>query len=154
MREVEITISAPGTDAHEVFETLSDYGRYPELTDAVLQVTLSAGEEGRERCAWEVKFRRGILVWTEEGTLDPERRRIEFWLVEGDLDELHGEWQVDQVDGGSMLRFSCQFDMGIPTLAHLIEPVAADTLRQNMVGVCEGLFGGVEVASSASELRA
>jgi ribosome-associated toxin RatA of RatAB toxin-antitoxin module len=154
MREVDITISAAGTDADEVFKTLSDYGRYPEMTDAVLRVTLSEGEKGRERCTWEVKFRRGILIWTEEGTLDAERRRIEFWLVDGDLDELHGEWQVDQLERGSLLRFSCRFDMGIPTLAHLIEPVAADTLRENMVSVCEGLFGASEVVEEPAEIRA
>jgi ribosome-associated toxin RatA of RatAB toxin-antitoxin module len=154
MREVDITISAAGTDPDEVFKTPSDYERYPELTDAVLRVTLSDGEEGRERCTWEVKFRRGILIWTEEGTVDAERRRIEFWLVEGDLDELRGEWQIEPHEGGSILRFTCRFDMGIPTLAHLIEPVAADTLRDNMVSVCEGLFGASEVVEQPSEIRA
>jgi ribosome-associated toxin RatA of RatAB toxin-antitoxin module len=152
MREVDITISAPGSDANEVFQTLSDYQRYPELTDSVLRVTLGEGEEGRERCTWEVKFRRGILIWTEEGTVDDEQREIKFWLVDGDLDSLEGHWQVDEVPGGSMLRFTCSFDMGIPTLAHLIEPVAADTLRQNMVSVCEGLFGATEVADEQSEV--
>lgn len=153
MRDVDITISAPDADADEVFGTLSDYQRYPELTDSVLRVTLEDGDEGRERCTWEVKFRRGILIWTEEGTVDAGQRQIKFWLVDGDLDFLEGEWQVDQVPGGSRLRFTCRFDMGIPTLAHLIEPVAADTLRQNMVSVCEGLFGATEVADDHSEVH-
>ena len=153
MRDVEITISAPGTDPNEVFRNLSDYEAYPERTDAVLRVTLSAGAGGRERCTWEVKFRRGILIWTEEGTVDTERRRIEFTLVDGDLDALTGHWQVDEVPAGSLIHFACAFDMGIPTLAHLIEPVAADTLRANVVDMCKGLFGATEVVANPAAVR-
>ena len=74
-----MTISVPDTDPDEVFKTLSDYERYPELTEAVLQASVERGDDGHERCTWEVKFRRGILVWTEEGTVDAAQRRIKFF---------------------------------------------------------------------------
>jgi ribosome-associated toxin RatA of RatAB toxin-antitoxin module len=151
MRHVDIAVSAPGTDPGEAFKSLSDYERYPELTDAVLGVTVTKGEGGRERCTWEVKFRRGILIWTEDGIADPERRRIEFSLVDGDLDALEGYWQVEELPDGSLIRFACSFDMGIPTLAHLLEPIAADTLRENVANMCEGLFGTTEVLDSPAE---
>ena len=67
-----------------------------------------------------MKFRRGVLIWTEDGIADPQRRRIEFTLVEGDLDALDGSWQVEAAADGSLIRFACTFDMGIPTLAHLL----------------------------------
>ncbi len=145
MEHVAITVFAPEQDPDAVFRSLADYEQYPARTDAVVRVTLTPGTEGRERCTWEVKFRKGILIWTEEGTVDHDRRRIEFSLVDGDLDALDGSWQVDAQDGGSVIRFGCSFEMGIPTLAHLIEPVAADTLRANVVSMCEGLFGATEV---------
>jgi ribosome-associated toxin RatA of RatAB toxin-antitoxin module len=151
MRNVGLTVSAPGTDPDEAFRCLHDYERYPELTDAVLRVTLSEGEGGRERCTWEVKFRRGVLIWTEDGLADPQRRRIEFSLVEGDLDALEGSWQVEAAADGSLIRFACTFDMGIPTLAHLLEPVAADTLRENVVSMCEGLFGATHVVDDQAQ---
>jgi ribosome-associated toxin RatA of RatAB toxin-antitoxin module len=155
MRDVDIAISAPGTDADEIFKTLSDYEQYPEMTDSVLSVTVSDGEqEGHERATWEVTFRRGVLKYTEEGVVDAEKLQIDFWLVDGDLDFLEGQWQVAKVPGGSQLRFKCRFDMGIPTLEHLIEPVAADTLRENIVSVCEGLFGGTELKGDQADLPA
>ncbi len=145
MHNFDIAISAPGTDPDEVFSTLSDYERYPELTEAVLSASVERVEEGRERCTWEVKFRRGILIWTEDGIVDAAQRRIEFSLVDGDLDALEGNWHVAEVPDGSVIVFSCSFDMGIPTLEHLIEPVAADALRENVVSMCKGLFGATEV---------
>lgn len=145
MRQVDVVIAARDHSPDEVFATISDYSRYSELTDAVLGVDVTRLEGGRDRCTWEVKFRRGILIWTEEGVTDPDRRRIEFSLVSGDLDHLVGHWQVDEIGHGSAITFHCEFDMGIPTLEHLIEPIAADTLRDNIVNMCEGLFGDVDV---------
>jgi|HubBroStandDraft_6_1064221.scaffolds.fasta_scaffold231853_1 ribosome-associated toxin RatA of RatAB toxin-antitoxin module len=153
MHNFAITISAPGTDPDEVFRTLADYERYPELTEAVLRASVEEGDEGHERCTWEVKFRRGILIWTEDGIVDPIQRRIDFSLVEGDLDSLDGHWRVAEAPGGSLIIFDCRFDMGIPTLEHLIEPVAADTLRDNVVDMCEGLFGATEVVDDKSTVH-
>lgn len=144
MREVAVVLSAPGQEPDEVFRTVADYGRYPELTDAVLAVQTDELDDGRHRCTWKVRFRRGTLIWTEEGTVDRERRRIDFTLVKGDLDHLEGYWQVDPAEGGSVIRFWSEFDIGIPTLANLIEPVAATALRDNVIGICRGLFGTVE----------
>ena len=51
---------------------------------------------------------------------------------------------------GSAIDFACSFDMGIPTLEHLIEPVAADALRENVVSMCQGLFGAAEVVEESA----
>lgn len=144
MQEVSVTVSVPGRAPDDVFATLADFARYPEQTDAVIRVDVEQLAEGRERCTWEVRFRRGILIWTEESVTDPVRRRIEFALVGGDLDQQHGYWQVDPTTSGSTIQFWCEFDLGIPTLAHLLEPVAADTLGENVATICAGLFGGAE----------
>jgi ribosome-associated toxin RatA of RatAB toxin-antitoxin module len=144
MRDVAMAVSVPGLQPDDVFRTVADYARYPELTDAVISVQTAETAPGRHRCTWEVRFRRGILVWTEEGIVDAERRRLDFTLVEGDLDHLAGHWQVDPATGGSLVRFCCEFDIGIPSLAALIEPVAAGALQDNVVTICRGLFGQVE----------
>lgn len=144
MYEVSVALSAPEGAPDDVFRTISDYDRYPERTDAVIAVRTDDLGGGRRRSSWEVAFRRGILRWTEEGVVDPGQRRIDFALVDGDLDHLTGHWQVDPAPRGSTIRFWCAFDIGIPTLAHLIEPVAAQTLRDNVLGMCAGLFGTVE----------
>ncbi len=143
MQEVSLALSVPGRDPDDVFATIADFPRYATLSDAVIRVDVEDLGDGRERCTWEVRFRRGILIWTEDNVSDAARRRIDFTLVGGDLDHQVGHWQVEPAAGGSTVRFWCEFDLGIPTLAHLIEPVAAETLRENIVETCAGLFASV-----------
>ncbi|ONI92994.1 hypothetical protein ALI22I_00745 [Saccharothrix sp. ALI-22-I] len=154
MREVNVAVAAPGHTSEDAYRIVADYKRYPDVAESVLGVEIEDLGDGRERCTWEVKFRRGILRWTEEGVHDEAEHRIDFALVEGDLDEMKGHWLIeDAPGGGSVIRFWSRFDMGIPTLEHLIEPVAADTLRANVVDILHGLFGSVEELAEAGADR-
>lgn len=149
MREVTVTLSAPEHEPDEAVRTVADYGRYPDLTDSVIDVRPTDLGAGRHLCSWQVRFRRGVLHWTEESTVDLPRHRIDFVLVEGDLDHFRGHWQVEPAERGSTIRFWCEFDIGIPTLSDLIEPVAADALRDNVIAVCRGLFGPLRPEAAA-----
>ena len=37
------------------------------------------------------------------------------------------------------MRFSVDFDLGMPTLAPMIDPIAESTLRENVVAIVRGL---------------
>lgn len=145
MRQVRITATDTARDASVVYPIICDFERYPELTDAVVSVEVSDLGDGRSGCTWEVKFRRGILRWSEEDHFDPERHRVEYSLIEGDIDAFTGHWQIHDSPEGCRIEFLCSFDMGIPTLAHMIEPIAAETLRENVILILRGLLGGVIV---------
>lgn len=145
MRYVTVTATASGRTAADLYPIICDFPAYADVTDAVLAVTEDDLGDGRTGCTWEVQFRRGVLKWSEEDRFDPTRHRVDFALIEGDLDGFVGHWQLDDEDGGCRISFACEFDMGIPTLAHVIEPIAEQTLRENVALILRGLFDDVVI---------
>jgi len=146
MRHVVMHIRAESVRPDEAYARISDFGRYPELTETVLAVDLGpAQEDGSVISTWLVRFRKGKLSWTERDVLDPAARRIEFTQLSGDFASLEGLWQVDPApDGdGVEVRFEARFDVGIPSLADILDPVAESTLRSNVLLILTGLLGAV-----------
>ncbi|WFR72068.1 hypothetical protein P9209_26580 [Prescottella defluvii] len=42
-----------------------------------------------------------------------------------------------------LIRFETRFDLGIPSLAEILDPVAESTLRNNILRILTALLGGV-----------
>jgi len=102
--------------------------------------------DGGRQSAWKVKFRGGMLEWTEQDEPDPTTRTLTFRQLHGDFKEFFGQWRVEPSDAGSTVVFSASFDLGIPALRAVLEPIAAKSLHTNMTAVLRGLFGaGVEI---------
>lgn len=141
MRFVTIDASVPTRAAAEVFRTLADYARYPQLTPVVRDVQVWTEESGDLISSWEVNFRNGILRWTERDVMDAEAMRIDFTQIEGDVAEFAGSW-LCRVDGdGTAVRFEALVDLGIASLADVLDPIAARTLAETISAILVGLFG-------------
>ena len=54
MRSVQLTLHVAGVSAAAAFRTLSDFGRYPEQTDAVRSVTVTRSDATSTVSEWEV----------------------------------------------------------------------------------------------------
>ena len=148
MRTVRLRLHVPGKTASDVYETLADFERYPELSDAVRSVAVTEVSENRTVSAWEVTFRAGLLRWTEEDTFDPGALSIGFRQLEGDTAVFDGSWQCLDAGPGSEIIFAARLDMGIPSLADALEPIAARTLTGNIVSIVRGLTGRAELVAS------
>ena len=148
MRTVRLRLHVPGKPASDVYQTLADFERYPELSDAVRSVAVTEVSENRTVSAWEVTFRAGPLRWTEEDTFDPAALSITFHQLEGDAAVFDGSWKCAEAAQGSEIVFSARLDMGIPSLADALEPIAARTLIDNIVSIVRGLFGTSELVAS------
>ena len=148
MRTVRLRLHVPGKPASDVYDTLADFERYPELSDAVQSVTVTEVSENITVSQWEVTFRAGLLRWTEEDTFDPGARTITFRQLEGDAAVFDGSWQCVDAAPGSEITFSARLDMGIPSLADALEPIAVRTLIDNIVSIVRGLVGRAELVAS------
>jgi ribosome-associated toxin RatA of RatAB toxin-antitoxin module len=169
MRSVCLRLHVPNQPASDVYATLADFGRYPELCEAVRSVTITERSGNRTVSAWEVTFRAGLLRWTEEDTFDPAAMRITFRQTEGDIAVFDGTWQCldrqcldrqcldrqcldqpgqDAAAGGTEIVFNARLDMGIPSLADALEPIAARTLTDNIVSIVRGLVGHADLIES------
>ena len=148
MRTVLLRLHVPDKPASDVYATLADFERYPELSDAVRSVAVTEVSENRTVSAWEVAFRAGLLRWTEEDTFDPGALSIGFRQLEGDTAVFDGSWQCLDAEPGSEIMFSARLDMGIPSLADALEPIAVRTLIDNIVSIVRGLVGRAELVAS------
>jgi ribosome-associated toxin RatA of RatAB toxin-antitoxin module len=148
MRTVCLRLHVPHKSAGDVYATLADFERYPELSDAVRSVAVTELSENRTVSRWEVSFRAGLLRWTEEDTFDPGALSITFRQLEGDIALFDGSWTCLTAVTGSEIVFSARLDMGIPSLADALEPIAARTLIDNIVSIVNGLTGSAELIAS------
>lgn len=139
MRRITISAHLANAAATDVFEALADFERYPDHTDAVRHVTIQQQTADELVSAWEVNFRNGILKWREHDHLDRNTRTIRFTQLDGDLARWEGAWHVDEHPKGCTVHFTAEFDMGMPTLADMLEPIAERTLRDNITEIITGL---------------
>ena len=148
MRTVRLRLHVPHKSASEVYATLADFERYPDLSDAVRSVAVTQVSENLTVSRWEVTFRAGLLRWTEEDTFDPGTLSITFRQLEGDIAVFDGSWTCADAAPGSEIVFCARLDMGIPSLADALEPIAARTLTSNIVSIVRGLAGRAELVAS------
>ena len=150
MPNVTVHATAPATSADDVFATICDFGRYPALTGSVRDVTVTAVEAGVVDSTWSVDFRSGVLQWSERDHIDSSRRHIRFVQTTGDFDVFAGSWTVEQEGDDTRIGFCADFDLGMPSLAAIIDPIAASTLVENIEVILHGLLGGAVRFSSGA----
>lgn len=140
---VRIEAIVPDGDATHVFDRVQDYERYTEYTDTVRSVTVTPDgvDTDTVESAWEVHFRSGLLRWTERDVMDPVARRITFDQLTGDFASFAGTWDITQAGTDVSVLFTCEFDLGIPSLEPIINPVAMRALDESMGLILRGLLG-------------
>ena len=151
MRTVRLRLHVPHKSASDLYATLANFELYPTLCDAVQNVVVTERSGNLTVSQWEVTFRAGLLRWTEEDTFDPGTLTIAFRQLEGDIAVFDGSWQCAEAAQGSEVLFSAQLDLGIPSLADALEPIAARTLIANIISIVRGLVGSAEIVTSDME---
>jgi ribosome-associated toxin RatA of RatAB toxin-antitoxin module len=141
VRHIEIIAKLPHCDPRAAYSTLCDFGRYPENSKEVRSVTVEKRSDGQTISTWEVDFRGGILRWVEEDSFDPDKYALGFVQTEGDIEHFSGEWRIQEDGDGCLVSFNAQFDMGMPSLSKIIDPIAEQALRENITSIIRGLFG-------------
>ena len=155
MRNVTITLHAHDVAPAEAYRRLSDFARYPAMTDQVREVFVEEpAADGSVVSTWTVKFRSGLLQWTERDVLDPVERTITFTQVRGDFHTFEGGWRLAAADpGGTEITFDATFDLGMASLEAILDPIAEAALRENILVIVEGLVGHVEERTPLAALE-
>jgi ribosome-associated toxin RatA of RatAB toxin-antitoxin module len=141
MRHVEVVANVEGRSACELFPLLCDMRQYPNYSDRVLALEISSGANGSVVSKWTVKLGPGTATWTQRDDIEPETNTIRFQGLSGDIDHFNGAWSAHDNGAGCLLRFDCDFDIGLPGLGGLIEPQIAKLLRDNIRAIFRGMFG-------------
>ena len=141
MPKVEVEKRVEAVNPYDVFERMRDFGSYPTIASAVRHIEVEDVGDGTLLSRWEVTFRRGVMKWVERDEIDPENRAIRFQQLEGDLSDFSGDWRVTSSNGSVTIQFVAEFDLGIPTLAAMLDPVAEEALRENVTELIDAFCG-------------
>jgi ribosome-associated toxin RatA of RatAB toxin-antitoxin module len=160
MRHVTVRLNAQDVEPAAAYERIRDFRRYPEVTETVREVVVHPpGADGTVVSDWTVRFRNGLMRWTERDSFRPDDLTLGFTQLRGDFEVFEGTWRCAPDEHGTVVTFDAAFDLGIPTLADLLDPVAESTLRANIGLILGGLLGsvtplpGVPLARTAATAR-
>lgn len=128
--DVAITIAAP---LDTVWKTVNDITSYPTFMDNVSSVVLVSEEDDGYRISeWSAILKGSVLEWTERERVEHDDHRIVFEQIDGDLEKFSGHWELEELEAGLVAaRLSVEFEIGIPLLADMLNPVAARALKDN-----------------------
>jgi hypothetical protein len=140
-QHVEVTGMHDRVTADEAFAVLRELDRHVRAGEVILSLRLEDEPGGTRVSHWETKFRNGILRWSQRDTLDAEARTMTFELCEGDAETLEGTWRIEPAGSGCRITFACDFDLGIPSLADFLDPVAVRLLRESVAAQLTDIFG-------------
>ncbi|BAJ31713.1 MULTISPECIES: SRPBCC family protein [Kitasatospora] len=148
--EVELPVTAPPETAWPVVLDVLGYPACMESVDSVELV--EQADDTHRTTAWSVRLEGSVLRWVETEVIDHAARRFDFEQLTGDLGAFAGHWAVTPAPGGgSTVALHVDFDLGIPLLADMLNPVAADALRDSaaqMLGALEQrMLAGAEGAA-------
>ncbi|MFL6129445.1 MAG: type II toxin-antitoxin system RatA family toxin [Mycobacteriales bacterium] len=141
MPTVTITSRVPDADAGRVFARIADFPAYARYTEAVRDVRVDRTDGDTVSSTWSVNFRNGVLRWSEVDRIDPGRRTIDFVQTAGDFTHFAGSWRVTGDGSRVEVVFRADFDLGMPSLAAMIDPIAEEALTDNMRLILRGLLG-------------
>jgi len=126
--ESRIEIDAP---ARRVYELAKDQERFPQFMPDVEKVIILERKPGSVISRWKTLVEEAPIEWTEEDRFDDELLRIDYKLLEGDLDKFEGAWTFEHRDGLTRVVLGVEYDFGVPTLAELIGPTLQKKVREN-----------------------
>jgi coenzyme Q-binding protein COQ10 len=126
--ESRIAIAAP---ARAVYELAKDQERFPEFMPDVETVKVLERHPDRVISRWKTLVEEAPIEWTEEDRFDDGALRIDYALLEGDLDTFEGAWTFEERDGLTHVLLTVEYDFGVPTLAELIGPTLQKKVLEN-----------------------
>ncbi|WP_433192822.1 type II toxin-antitoxin system RatA family toxin [Nocardia sp. CA-107356] len=113
----------------DVWDILLDCESYPDYMGGVNEVEIIDTEGPRRTSSWVVELKGSEMEWEQEDLIDPDRQRIEFHQVDGDLNVYQGYWQIHRDAEGGELELNVEFDIGLPLVAEMIHPAIAKALE-------------------------
>jgi ribosome-associated toxin RatA of RatAB toxin-antitoxin module len=126
--ETSVIVDAP---ARAVYALAKEQERFPAFMPDVESVTIVERDGNRVVSRWKTLVEEAPIEWIEEDHFDDEALRVDYKLLEGDLDKFEGTWTFVDGDGRTHVTLVVEYDFGVPTLAELIGPTLHKKVKEN-----------------------
>ena len=83
-------------------------------------------------------------MWTEQDRFDDKNLRIDYELIEGDLEKFEGSWEFRNSEGQTEVTLKVDYDFGLPELTNLIGPTLHEKVSDNSEMMLSGIKRLVE----------
>jgi coenzyme Q-binding protein COQ10 len=134
--ETSIEIKAP---RHQIYELAKDMERYSDFMPDVEYVKIIKRDGNTTTTRWKTLVEEAPIEWTEVDVFDDTNTRIDYKLIEGDLDKFEGAWTFVERDGVTHVVLGVDYDFGVPTLAELIGPILQKKVEENSMMMLRAL---------------
>jgi ribosome-associated toxin RatA of RatAB toxin-antitoxin module len=114
-----------------VYALAKQQERFPEFMPDVESIVITQRRNDGLTARWKTLVEDAPIEWTEEDRFDDAALRIDYALIEGDLDTFEGSWTFEPQAGGTRVVLEVEYDFGVPTLAELIGPTLQKKVREN-----------------------
>jgi ribosome-associated toxin RatA of RatAB toxin-antitoxin module len=130
MPTVRTSTHIPGVDIGYVWDTVCDFEKYPQYMVDVVEIRYLERTAGEALSSWRVLLNGSVLTWEEKDYFTAPHR-IDFAQTEGDLEVFQGSWELAETPDGVTVTLEIDFDLGIPSLAAVLDPVGIQAIRSN-----------------------
>ncbi|MBT0773327.1 SRPBCC family protein [Kineosporia sp. J2-2] len=130
MPSVRTSVLVPGADIDYVWSVVRDFEKHPDYMADVLDIRFLERDDVTALSSWRVLLNGSELTWEERDHFHPPHR-IDFDQTEGDLEVFRGSWTLTQTDEGVDVVLDIEFDLGIPSLAAVLDPVGIQAIHSN-----------------------
>ncbi|QOK94283.1 polyketide cyclase/dehydrase (plasmid) [Ralstonia pseudosolanacearum] len=118
----------------KVWDLVKKIENYPKFMKPVHELKILSRDGDITDAEWEVELKGSILRWSERDICYPSEHRIEFAQIEGDLEKFEGNWNLKKIsEHVTEVELQVNFEIGIPMLRDMLNPVAEKALRDNAI---------------------
>ena len=114
-----------------VYELAKDMESYPSFMPDVESVKVVERDADTTVTEWVSNVDGTPFLWTEKDKFDDSKLRIDYSLIEGDLEKFEGFWSFEPVDGKTQVCLVVDYDFGLPELTELIGPTLHEKVGEN-----------------------
>lgn len=136
--EVSKVVNVPKS---EVYEILKEMEKYPQFMKDLKSVKVLERHANTTVTQWETKIMGNTIKWVEKDIFDDENHHISYHQQSGDLHKFEGEWILKEEPGGTRVTLTVDFEIGVPMLAGLLNPVAKLMIKDN----CENMLNALKL---------
>ncbi|EMN82520.1 polyketide cyclase/dehydrase [Leptospira interrogans serovar Grippotyphosa str. UI 12764] len=99
---------------------------------SVQKVSIISNNLNDTEVDWEVILKGSLLKWREFEQRFPDNFIMKFNQLSGDLDKFDGYWKLEKItENDTNANLYIDFEIGIPMLKDMLDPVATKSLTEN-----------------------
>lgn len=145
MPYIECVIDVYGSPA-EAYEIAKNMEEYPKFMENLEYVKILERGDGYTITDWLAKVDGRDFKWQEKDVFDDANFTITYKQTAGDLKKFEGQWSFVQQGDITRITLTVDFEMGIPVLAALLNPILKKKVKSNSDAMLEAIKKKVERA--------